>query len=71
MQDMEPIENLRLQHLFEDSMATLTTAVETLSHQLTTEIQSLETIVHDVMNPQEDDGTATVRRGAVARTAVP
>lgn len=41
VQDMTREENLTLQHLFEDSMATLTQAVEHLSQCLTTELANL------------------------------
>ena len=55
LQDMSAGENLRLQHLFEDSMSTLTTAVETLSHSLAAEITALRKCVRAVTQADEDD----------------
>ena len=56
---MTASENLRLQHLFEDSMSTLTTAVETLSSSLSDEVFALQKCVGTAT--QGDDDDAAVR----------
>lgn len=68
LQDMSAGENLRLQHLFEDSMSTLTTTVETLSHSLTTEVAALKKCVRVVTQADEDD--AAVRSASLRACAV-
>lgn len=50
---MTPEENARLQLLFEDSMSTLTSAVEQLSHDLTQEMTLLDAAVQFVKEPLE------------------
>ena len=58
LQDMTPEDNLRLQHLFEDSMATLTQAVETLSQSLTNELLSLSNLIATAQAAQNEDPVA-------------
>lgn len=53
MQSMAPEENERLQRLFEDSMSTLTTAVEQLSHDLSQELTLLSDAVTAIVDPCE------------------
>jgi hypothetical protein len=51
-------ENLRLQHLFEDSMATLTATVEWLSHALSSETAMLEGRVNHAVSLRAEDPAA-------------
>lgn len=51
MQSMTPEENGRLQLLFEDSMSTLTSAVEQLSHDLSQELTLLSDAILAVKEP--------------------
>lgn len=62
---MSASENLRLQHLFEDGMATLTTSVETLSHQLSEELGLLRARVDDVIHPRDGEGNAAPSSSSV------
>lgn len=48
---MTPEENGRLQRLFEDSMSTLTLAVEQLSHDLSQELTQLGLAVWAITDP--------------------
>lgn len=50
---MTPEENGRLQRLFEDSMSTLTSAVEQLSHDLSQELTQLSDAVVAITDPIE------------------
>ena len=55
MQDMSLEENQRLQQLFEDAMAMLTTAVESLSHTLQGEVSSLQSRIAKALGAEDGE----------------